>query len=85
LWEKPSALAEGVVTKRNHFVEDVNQKGYQIIMKNGEPIAMVVAKKEFDKMPQPKTSLLNFFKAAPHQEIELEIQRSQDLPRGFDL
>jgi len=36
-------------------------------------------------MTQSKTSLLNFFKAAPCQEIELDIERSKELHREVDL
>ena len=60
-------------------------KGYQIITKQGEPVAVILSKREFDKMTQSKTSFLDFFKAAPCQEIEVNIQRSKDLPRVIDL
>jgi antitoxin Phd len=71
--------------KFSQLVNDANKKGYQTITRNDEPIAVIMSKKEFDRITQPKVSFLDFFKAAPHQEIELEIQRSQDLPREFDL
>ena len=69
----------------SRVVDNANVKGYQIITKQGEPVAVILSKKEFDKLTRPKTSLLNFFKAAPCQEIELDIERSKDLPREFDL
>jgi antitoxin Phd len=80
LWQIQEAKA-----KFSQLVEDANVKGYQIITKQSEPVAVILSKKEFDKMTQSKTSLLKFFKAAPCQEIELDIQRSKDLPRELDL
>ncbi|KAF3362494.1 hypothetical protein PHSC3_000967 [Chlamydiales bacterium STE3] len=80
VWQIQEAKA-----KFSQLVEDANIKGYQTITKQGEPVAVILSKKEFDKMTQSKTSLLNFFKTAPCQEIELNIQRSKDLPREIDL
>lgn len=80
VWQIQEAKA-----KFSQLVEDANRKGYQTITRQGEPVAVILSKKEFDKITQSKTSLRNFFKAAPCQEIELNIQRSKDLPREFDL
>lgn len=80
IWQMQEAKA-----KFSQLVEDANVKGYQTITKQGTPVAVILSKKEFDKMTQSKTSLLNFFKAAPCQEIELNVQRSKDLPRELDL
>lgn len=69
----------------SQLVEEANLNGFQIITKQGEPIAVILSKNEFDMITKPKTSLLSFFKTAPCQEVELHIQRSKDLPREFDL
>lgn len=71
--------------KFSQLVNDANIKGHQTITKQGKAVAVILSKKEFDKMSQSKTSLLNFFKAAPCQEIELEIKRSKETPREVDL
>lgn len=80
IWQIQEAKA-----KFSQLIEDASEKGYQTITKKGEPVAVIISKKEFDTMTHPKTSFLSFFKAAPHQEIEFDIQRSQDLPRELDL
>jgi len=80
VWQLQEAKA-----KFSQLVEDANIKGYQTITRQGKAVAVILSKKEFDKMTQSKNSLLNFFKAAPCQEIELNIQRSKDLPRELDL
>ncbi len=80
VWQIQEAKA-----KFSQLVEDANKKGHQTITKQGKPIAVILSKKEFDRVAQPQNSFLDFFKAAPCQEIELDIQRLQDLPREFDL
>jgi prevent-host-death family protein len=80
VWQIQEAKA-----KFSQLVEDANVKGYQTITKQGQPVAVILSKEEFDKITESKTSLLVFFKAAPCQEIELNIRRSKDLPRELDL
>lgn len=43
------------------------------------------SKENGEKSIQPKISLLEFFKASPYPEMELDTQRSKDLPREIDL
>lgn len=71
--------------KFSKLVEDANIKGYQTITKNGEPIAVILSKREFDKITKPKASFLDFFKSAPCQQIKLDTRRSKDFPRESNL
>lgn len=71
--------------KFSQVVEEATKKGYQVITKNGVPVVVMLSKEEFDKMSKPRTSLLDFFRAAPCQDVDLDIQRSKDLPRELDL
>lgn len=80
VWQIQEAKA-----KFSQLVADASIKGHQTITKQGKPVAVILSKKEFDKMTHSKTSFLDFFKAAPCQEIELDIRRSKDLPRELDL
>ena len=80
VWQIQEAKA-----KFSQLVADATNKGYQTITKNGESIAIIMSKKEFDELSQPKMSLLKFFKEAPCPEVELDLQRSKDLPRDIDL
>ena len=80
IWQIQEAKA-----KFSQVIENANIKGYQTITKQGEPVAVILSKIEFDKMTQPKKSLLNFFKSAPYPDVELDIERSKDLPREIEL
>lgn len=80
IWQIQEAKAQF-----SQLVEDAGKKGIQTITKKGEPIAVLISKKDYDKMIQPKESLLAFFKRAPLQNVDLDIKRSKDLPRDVDL
>jgi len=80
IWQVQEAKA-----KFSQVVENANKKGHQTITKNGKPIAVVLSQEEFEKITEPKTSLLEFFRSAPYPELELDITRSRDLPREIDL
>lgn len=47
--------------KFSRVIEDA-AKTSQIITKNGEPVAVIISIKEFDRLSKPKASLLEFFK-----------------------
>lgn len=80
IWQIQEAKA-----KFSQLIEEVGKNGFQTITKQGEPVAVILSKEEFDQMIKPKTSLYNFFKNAPCQDVELDIERSKDIPREFDL
>lgn len=79
IWQIQEAKA-----KFSEVIEKTKEE-YQTITKNGEPVAVIISKKDFDKIAKPKTSLLEFFKNAPFPEIDLDIERSRSLPREIDL
>lgn len=80
IWQIQEAKA-----KFSQLVQEANARGHQIITKQGEPIAVIISKAEYDKITHPKNSLLSFFKEAPFPEFDLDIQRSKELPRELDL
>lgn len=69
----------------SELVNDVIKDGYQTITKNGEPVAVLVSKKEFDRFQTPKNSLIDFFLEAPFPEEDLDIERNKDIGREIDL
>lgn len=83
--EKNTWQIQEAKAKFSQVVEEATEKGYQVITKNGVPVVVILSKQEFDKMSTPKSSLLDFFRSAPCQDVDLEIQRSKDLPRELDL
>lgn len=55
----------------------------QLITRSGKPIAYIISAEEYEKNHKP--SIIELLLSRPHKEIELEIERSKDLPRDIDL
>lgn len=71
-----------------HFSEIVNlaELGNSIkITRRGEEVAVLISKKNFDKLTKKKESLLNCFLSAPFPDLDLRLERSKELPRDIDL
>lgn len=71
-----------------HFSKLINSletNGLQKITKQGEEVAIVMSKKEYEKLVRPKTTLIEFFANSPLSEIDLDIERSKDEMRDIDL
>jgi len=79
-WQVQEAKA-----KFSELLNDAVESGYQTITKNGEPVAYLVSKDEFDRYLQPKKTLLEVFDECPYPEIDLSIERSSDTIREIDL
>ena len=65
--------------KFSQLIKAVRERGDQIISVRGEQVAVIISKKRYDKLTKPSDSFLEFFKNAPLQDIELEIERNHDL------
>ena len=66
-------------------MDQARHNGPQTITLRGKPAAVVISVEEFRVLTEPKTSLSSFFRLSPLNGVELELERSQDLPRNLDL
>lgn len=80
VWQLQEAKA-----RFSELVNEVERDGYHTITKNGHPVAVIISKKDFEKLNTPKNSLLDFFRDAPLPDFDLDIQRSKDQGRSIDL
>lgn len=80
LWQIQQAKA-----RFSELVNQAQKEGIQVITKNGEQVAVVLSKKEFDQLKRPQRTLLQIFKESPLPEIDLDLERQKDLPRDIDL
>jgi prevent-host-death family protein len=71
--------------KFSELIDVVQKEGMQTITKNGEEVAVLLSKDKFEEMREHKNDLVDFFKKAPFSDIDLQIERSKDLPREFEL
>ncbi len=80
VWQLQEAKA-----RFSELVSEVEHGGYQTITKNGHEVAIIISKEEFENLRKPKNTLLDFFREAPYPEVDLEIERTDDLGREIDL
>ncbi len=50
---------------------EAQQKGPQIITREGEKVAVVVSFEEYEKMTMPKTDLVTFLQNSPLADLDL--------------
>jgi prevent-host-death family protein len=79
-WQVQEAKA-----KFSQLIKEASSSGYQTITKNGEPVAYIVSKEEFDQYIKPKKNLLDVFDECPYPDVDIEIERSKDTIRDIDL
>jgi len=57
----------------------------QIVTKHGANAVVVLSFEEYKKITKPKQDLVSFFRSSPFIDSEIEITRSNDLPRDIEL
>ena len=70
-WQVQEAKA-----KFPQLINEIESSGYQTITRNGQPVAYLVSKEEFENYLRPRKSLLDAFDKCPYPEIDLDIKRS---------
>jgi antitoxin Phd len=79
-WQVQEAKA-----KFSQLISETVSSGYQTITKNGEPVAYMVSKEEFEHYLKPQKSLIEVFDKCPYPEVDIDIERSQESIREIDL
>ena len=69
----------------SQVVDSALHDGPQTITLRGKPTAVVVSFDDFRKLSTPKTPLSQFFRESPLSDMELDLSRSEDLPREVEL
>jgi prevent-host-death family protein len=69
----------------SYVVKKATDEGAQIISVRGVPTAIILSVEEYNRLTQPKTRLSDFLKESPFHDIELDLNRSEDLPREVEL
>lgn len=69
----------------SEVVENAVNQGPQVITRRGVETAVVLSIDDYRKMCQPETDLVDFFRASPLANVELDLERDQDTGRRVDL
>lgn len=73
---------------KNRFSEVVKRAltaGPQVVTLRGKETAVVLSMEEYRRLARPEVGLLEFLRASPLAEVELDVERSRDLGREVDL
>lgn len=73
---------------KNRFSEVVKKalaNGPQIVTKRGVETVVVLSIKEYRKLKQPESNLLDFFKQSPLRDVDIDLARSKEPAREIEL
>lgn len=56
-------------------------EGPQVVTRRAEKVVVVLSKNEYEKIKQPKTGLVAFFRQSPLIGVELDLVRQRSFPR----
>lgn len=69
---------------KNHFSEVVEcaiKEGPQEVTKRGEHAVVILSYDLYKELSKPKENLVNFLRNSPFCGVELDLERSKDIPR----
>lgn len=73
---------------KNHFselVEYAMKEGPQEVTKRGEHAVVILSYGLYQELSKPKENLVTFFKNSPFWGVEIDLQRSKDIPREIEF
>ena len=69
----------------SEVVRIAKEQGPQMITQHGEESAWIISAEDYHKLIKSKESIVSFFQRSPHRDVDLKIERRNDLPRKVDL
>ncbi|MGA7279997.1 MAG: type II toxin-antitoxin system Phd/YefM family antitoxin, partial [Desulfocapsaceae bacterium] len=69
----------------SNLVKKAQNAGPQIVTKRGKEAVVVMSVEDYKKLTKPETGLVDFFRNSPYTEEEIDISRSKEVPRDFQL
>ena len=79
-WQLQEAKA-----RLSEVIKQASKKGPQTITTRGEPTAIVISKGEYERLKQPRGSLVAFMRKSPLYGVNLALKRDQTLTRVTDI
>ena len=72
-------------SKFSEVVKRSQNQGPQNITVHGEPVAVLLSRRDYLKLIHPKPSLVELLRSSPLVGIELDVKREQTLTRPIKL
>jgi len=79
-WQLQEAKA-----KFSEVVKLANQEGPQEITMRGQPTAILISLKDFEKIKKKKPSLVSFMRSSPLSGVSLKLERDKSPARKLKL
>ena len=80
LWQLQEAKA-----RLSEVIKKAAKEGPQQITVHGEPTAVVISSKEYERLKHPKGSFVEFMRHSPLYGLELDLRREQTLTRATEV
>ena len=80
LWQLQEAKA-----RLSEVVKKAVKDGPQEITVHGEPAAVVISSKEYERLKHPRGSFVEFMRSSPLYGLELGLRREQTLTRKAEI
>jgi len=80
MWQIQEAKA-----RLSEVVKKAAKEGPQKITVRGEPTAVVISSKEYERLRRPKGSFIEFMRNSPLYGLELDLRREQTLTRETEI
>lgn len=69
----------------SEVIRYAKSEGPQRLTDRGKPSVWIISDEDFGKLTQPRESIVSFFQRSPHREVEIQTERSKDMPRQVSL
>ena len=69
----------------SEVIEKALDSGPQIVTRRGKETAVILSFREYKNLKQPKVDLVGFFNRSPLKGLNLDLERSKDLPREVSI
>jgi prevent-host-death family protein len=79
-WQLQEAKA-----RLSEVVKKAAKEGPQKITVHGEPAAVVISSKEYERLKCPKDSFIQFMRRSPLYGLDLDLRREQTLTRNEEV
>jgi prevent-host-death family protein len=79
-WQLQEAKA-----RLSEVVKKAAKEGPQKITVHGEPAAVVISSKEYERLKRPKDSFIQFMRRSPLYGLDLDLRREQTLTRNEEV
>ncbi len=79
-WQLQEAKA-----RLSEVIKKAAKEGPQKITVHGEPTAVVISSKEYERLKRPRESFVEFMRRSPLYGLELDLGREQSLTRDGEV